>query len=489
MKLTRLLSGTFLGLTLVLAPGGVFAQPGASAAPIRLAQADLDFGDDSSQWSNDGECDDPRFEGRGAAAVLVDADLMKDATDCRAAFEAGTVTLAGEAARTQAAPTDGIDFGDDTSEWANDGECDDPRFVGHGMAAELVDADLMKDATDCRTLFEAGSIHLADTDDNDASGGEVDFGDDTSEWANDGECDDPRFVGQGMAAQLVDADLMKDATDCRALFEAGSIRLADTGAGDTAAGEVDFGDDTSEWANDGECDDPRFVGQGMAAQLVDADLMKDATDCRTLFEAGSIRLADTGAGDTAAGGIDFGDDTSRWANDGECDDPRFTGAGAAAKPAEADLMKDATDCRAAYEAGTVTLADEEGAEFDFGDDASAYANDGECDDLRFAGSGTAKKLLAQDQGHDASDCRTLLDAGSVEIRQVYDPAYAAGAPYDPTGIEFGDNESAYANDGECDDPRFEGPGTAMTLLGSDELHDANDCRAAYEAGRVVLRQG
>ena len=31
-------------------------------------------------------------------------------------------------AAAQSADIDAIDFGDDTSMWANDGECDDPRF-------------------------------------------------------------------------------------------------------------------------------------------------------------------------------------------------------------------------------------------------------------------------------------------------------------------------------------------------------------------------
>lgn len=53
---------------------------------------------------------------------------------------------------------------------------------------------------------------------------------------------------------------------------------------------VAFGDDSSAWANDGECDDPRFEGRGMAATLVADDLGHDATDCRRLYEAGDIRL-------------------------------------------------------------------------------------------------------------------------------------------------------------------------------------------------------
>ena len=89
---------------------------------------------------------------------------------------------------------------------------------------------------------------------------------------------------------------------------------------------------------------------------------------------------------------------------------------------------------------------------------------------------------------DATDCKALVDAGTVSIRQVYTPEYAASAPYDGSDIDFGDNSSSYANDDECDDPRFEGPGTASTLLESDRLADANDCRAAYEAGTVVLSE-
>jgi hypothetical protein len=53
---------------------------------------------------------------------------------------------------------------------------------------------------------------------------------------------------------------------------------------------VEFGDDSSPWARDGECDDPRFEGEGMAAFTVPASLHHDAFDCRTLFGQGRIRL-------------------------------------------------------------------------------------------------------------------------------------------------------------------------------------------------------
>lgn len=54
-------------------------------------------------------------------------------------------------------------------------------------------------------------------------------------------------------------------------------------------------------------------------------------------------------------------------------------------------------------------------------------------------------------------------------------------------IEWGDNTSRWANDGECDDPRFAGPGMADTLLDADRFHDAEDCRQLYRAGQIYLR--
>ena len=407
-----------------------------------------------------------------------------------------------------------IDFGDDTSEWANDGECDDPRFTGEAMAAELEDADILKDATDCRTAFEAGTITLAEEPSATVAtppgttvppATEIDFGDDSSNWANDGECDDPRFTGEGMAQELEDIDLLKDATDCQALFEEGKITLAEPGdtSGTTGTAAIDFGDDSSEWAKDDECDDPRFVGEGMAENPEDADIGRDATDCEAAFNAGTIRLADDvgSSGDTGsaqnqllaaiATRIDFGDDSGDFPNDGECDDPDFTGSGMAASPIDSDRLRDASDCRAAFLAGTISFksAASQPADFDYGSDYSQWANDGECDDWRFTGSAMAKKLSSDDVMADASDCRALEAAGEVSIKPVYQPSYALGAPYDSSNVDFGDNSSSYANDDICDDPRFEGPGTATTLLDSDRRADANDCRAAFEAGTVTLREG
>ena len=150
-----------------------------------VSTGEIDFGDDSGTWANDGECDDPRFGGN------LDSHLMADATDCREAHEAGTVTYQAPDNAGSDVSIDDIDFGDNSGNWANDGECDDPRFGGS------LDSHLMADATDCREAYEAGTVTYETTDNagSDVSIGDIDFGDDSGNWANDGECDDPRFGG------------------------------------------------------------------------------------------------------------------------------------------------------------------------------------------------------------------------------------------------------------------------------------------------------
>lgn len=123
------------------------------------------------------------------------------------------------------------------------------------------------------------------------------------------------------------------------------------------------------------------------------------------------------------------------------------------------------------------------AGMDMGDDSGPFAHDGECDDPRFTGGGMASGLNAAQIKHDASDCSTLLAAGRIR------PA-ATGQAWNPQqckAIDFGDNSSTFARDGECDDPRFTGPGVDNILVSSDEKADAQDCRAACFAGEVWLK--
>lgn len=120
----------------------------------------------------------------------------------------------------------------------------------------------------------------------------------------------------------------------------------------------DFGDDASVWANDGECDDGRFAGAGMTTTpLLDDDIGHDASDCRSAWNAGNLRLADPKPfGRTNA--PDFGDDASEWAFDDECDDPRFVGPGMTTTTLlDEDMYHDATDCEAAWDAGDIELRD------------------------------------------------------------------------------------------------------------------------------------
>lgn len=131
----------------------------------------------------------------------------------------------------------------------------------------------------------------------------IDFGSDESEWAEDGECDDARFAGEGMTTtQLIAADIMLDASDCKSQLELDAIALQgistiefdedDLEVGDPlSALIIDFGDDASEWANDGECDDMRFTGEGMTSTiLIHADIMHDATDCEAAYKGTLINL-------------------------------------------------------------------------------------------------------------------------------------------------------------------------------------------------------
>ena len=115
----------------------------------------------------------------------------------------------------------------------------------------------------------------------------------------------------------------------------------------------------------------------------------------------------------------FGNDDSEFARDGECDDVRFVGEGMADALMTDSIGRDAADCRAAFDAGKVTanpMFDEpaEGVNYTYGDDASQFAGDGRCDDIRFTGLYASETIfLAEDIGHDASDCRAAVAAGNA----------------------------------------------------------------------------
>jgi hypothetical protein len=113
---------------------------------------------------------------------------------------------------------DGVDFGSDDSKYAFNGFCDDPRFNGTGMAVETSEAAVLGDATDCYAFYKADLIRLIDDDGIPRSTPKqcdaIDFGDNSSKWADDQVCDDPRFIGLGRDSKR---ELKTDANDCRAL--------------------------------------------------------------------------------------------------------------------------------------------------------------------------------------------------------------------------------------------------------------------------------
>ena len=118
--------------------------------------------------------------------------------------------------------------------------------------------------------------------------------------------------------------------------------------------EVNFGNDGNEWAHDGLCDDLRFDGTGMGETLTVRKMGRDAADCRNLLEQGRIRLHPLwgGPGDP----LDFGNDGGERAHDGECDDLRFVGSGMGKTLLVGDAGRDAADCRSLFETGPDTAA-------------------------------------------------------------------------------------------------------------------------------------
>jgi hypothetical protein len=147
----------------------IFATAMLAAAwtPLPAAAQAVDFGDDASKFSKDGECDDKRFTGAGMTdTTLLDSDVRHDATDCRSAYNQGRLTLKGSnpGANSESYAASGVNhimWGDDSGKYANDGECDDKRFIGAGMTdTPLLDSDVKHDATDCRAAFRQGRLQL-----------------------------------------------------------------------------------------------------------------------------------------------------------------------------------------------------------------------------------------------------------------------------------------------------------------------------------------
>jgi hypothetical protein len=406
--------------------------PVSAASNVTAPDADaIDFGDDTSVWANDAECDDPRFAGEGVAASPVRANVGRDAADCRAALEDGRAVFQGELEPLWSGVHEDIDFGDNSGAYPGDGECDDPRFVGDNVALAAGRANALKDAHDCRTAFDAGQA---------------------------------RFVGE--------------------------LEPAFEGVHDG----VDFGDNEGGYPFDGECDDPRFTGDDVAARPSRSNAGHDADDCMRAYDRdaavydGELPPLFEGLHD----GVDFGDNSGPYVDDAECDDPRFSGEAVAGGARRAHVRADAHDCQEAYAAGTARYDGElpplfEGVfeNVDFGDNEGPYIEDGECDDPRFRGHGMAlPPWSVESQKHDAADCHALFEKGFIRlVVEDADNLFEGRAD----GVDFGDNSGAYVNDGECDDARFEGPGLGAED-GANDRKDAFDCWINLQDGSIILRR-
>ncbi|WP_271077550.1 hypothetical protein [Aurantiacibacter sp. MUD61] len=155
------------------------------------------------------------------ASVAATALLVSACGEMGADGEAAT--LIGDGGETGSSLT--LVYGNDNSEWANDGECDDARFQGDAMASVLNTDNIGQDASDCEAAMQAGDIELNPYFAEPASDAAINFGDDEGMYPNDDECDDIRFTGE-YAPNLVylPENIGHDASDCRAAVESGEAR-------------------------------------------------------------------------------------------------------------------------------------------------------------------------------------------------------------------------------------------------------------------------
>ncbi len=230
------------------------------------------------------------------------------------------------------------------------------------------------------------------------------YAQDSCEYANDNECDEDRYGGQGYC------DAGTDTTDCT-LMRAG------------------IADDSCAFANDNECDEYRYNGSGACQDG------SDTSDCaawQVQREADFLERA-RALGIAPQTINELGNNTCRWNNDDECDDILYGGTGAC------DPGTDATDCLATVSTSAAIEP------LVGGDNSCPFANDNECDEARYGGQGFC------DAGTDTNDC-------------------AAGGDLTLTPIGNIGDSCEYANDSECDEARFGGGGYC------DDGTDTSDCR-------------
>ncbi|MGV3592741.1 MAG: pre-peptidase C-terminal domain-containing protein [Gammaproteobacteria bacterium] len=245
--------------------------------------------------------------------------------------------------------------------------------------------------------------------------------------------------------------------------------------------DIDFGDDLSTWAGDGECDDPRFTGEGAASTLLEADRYHDATDCAAAWAAGTIRLAIAGnAGSGAPGGLQRGRlDTSDPAlGDGSYVD-RYTFDGSAGSTAVIDLRSSEFDT---YLRVTAPSGEQ------FTNDDYAGATDRSLLNFALGESGAYTVEVTSYAGGETGaytlDMSTDLQAAAMSLQNAGtlaegDPAFSDGEHYDVYTFEGqpGQSVTIDLNSGDFD--------TYLVLEGPDGQREVNDDSDGTSDSRIV----
>ena len=347
-----------------------------------------------------------------------------------------------------------------TCDYVGDNECDEARYGGQGYC------DSGTDTADCSLISQG-------------------IADDSCTFANDSECDEYRYNGTGSCldgSDLSDCAALQTVQQSDFLNRARVLLLKD-------ATILDLGTNTCRWNNDGECDDIGFARSGACGPGT------DATDCLQMFQTAAAVSLMTASKNSCV-----------FANDNECDEIQYSGQG---------LCEDGTDtndCNANFvETDTLTppphqplIIDPTGGAHD----TCEYANDGECNEARYAGGDYCEA------GSDTSDCHHLAarldndsctwandgtcdemryggDGQCVNRSDTSDCDIFGASPEAlerlltllPANLsrQLGDDTCQYSADGECDDISFGG------TIYCDAGTDATDCRAMALGGEDSCR--
>lgn len=372
-----------------------------------------------------------------------------------------------------------IDFGDNSSQYANDGECDDNRFTNSAWTDE---AHVGRDASDCRAAVAVGRSELRE----DASP------------TLDGEAKDEQASSQDKAIE--ELVLFHENLNCEVVRNSMALfRTAYSWNGPRTICEAVPDDMTSldtlldgyAWGEADKRASPGDMGLILAAsssldvgtpiELIgpanapDTVLVRNGTSGLSDVDTAVVKSADVLWAPTGSPLTDDYLQIATTALESEAGFQQRSSLGRIERErllAEFRLLPSSDDVL--RRSGNWGLRSGGSAGIDFGDDSGQYALDGACDDNRFVGS-----VLTGDSHvlRDASDCKTAFRMRTVSL-----PGMDINVPTE--GIDFGDNSGVYANDGACDDNRF--VGSAITG-DSHVLHDAVDCERAYEEGRIRLK--